>query len=74
MSRKIDSEIAAWVLEAIGRPDAAALIVSAVRGTANESCCEHRGFPRADLDNRAGETGRPAVLALRVGLEPTILR
>jgi hypothetical protein len=64
MGRKIVSGDAARVLEIIGRPDAAALIVSADRergsGTRrmsrNESCCEPRGFLGVDLGNKASKT------------------
>jgi hypothetical protein len=43
-------------------------------GAASESCSEPGGFLGVDLGDRSSEAARPAVLAPRVGLEPTTLR
>src|SRR5947209_12727884 len=43
-------------------------------GAASESCSEPGGFLGVDLGDRSSEVARPAVLAPRVGLEPTTLR
>jgi hypothetical protein len=43
-------------------------------GLQGESCAEPGGFLGVDLGDRSGGSDLPAVLAPRVGLEPTTLR